>query len=80
MKKNESALPDKIVDFCKRRLLPSPFGVADIRKHFAKDYAYSHIQTVLANYCEETGYEVKQGRVARFKRVSKGKYTSAAGT
>jgi len=57
MKKNESALPDKIVDFCKRGLLPSPFGVADIRKHFTKAFAYSHIQTVLANYCEETGYE-----------------------
>jgi hypothetical protein len=74
MKKKESALSDKIVDLCKRGRLRSPFGVANIRNHFGENYADSHIRTVLANYCEGTGYEVKQGRVARFKRVSKGEY------
>ncbi len=75
MKTKESALADKIVDLCKRGRLPSPFSVEDIRKHFGNNYEDSHIRTVLANYCEGTGYWVKQGRPARFKRVSEGRYT-----
>ena len=75
MRGKQPALADKIVNLCKRGTLPSPFCVADIRKHFGREYEETHIRTVLANYCEETGYEVKQGRAARFKRVSEGTYT-----
>lgn len=73
---NNSALADKIVALHKKGRLPSPFRVADVRKHFSADYEDTHIRTVLANYCEDTGYEVKQGRLARFKRHSVGKYLS----
>jgi hypothetical protein len=77
MRDEQPALADKIVDLCKRGILPSAFSVADIRRHFGKDYEDTHVRTVLANYCEETGYEVKQGRAARFKRISEGKYACA---
>jgi hypothetical protein len=74
MTTRESALADKIIDFYKRGLLPSPFGVADIRKRFAKTYADSHIQTVLPNYSDGGYFELKYGTPPRFKRVSRGKY------
>jgi hypothetical protein len=71
---NESALADKIVELRNRGILSAPFGVAEIRKHFSAAYEESHIRTVLPNYCERTGYWVKQGYSARFKRVARGKY------
>jgi hypothetical protein len=71
------ALTDRIVDLCKRGLLPSPFSVADIRKHFGSDYEGSHIRTVLSNYCEGGYYDVKQGVAPPFRRVSRGKYACA---
>lgn len=72
----ETSLADKIVALHKTGKLPTPFSVQDVRKYFQKEYSDTHIRTVLANYCEETGYEVKQGREARFRRVSPGKYVS----
>ena len=69
------AFTDKIVDLCKRGLLPSPFSVADIRKHFGNDYEDSHIRTVLSNYCEGGYYDVKQGVAPPFRRFLRGKYT-----
>ena len=71
---DESPLADKIVELCKRGILSAPFGVAEIRKHFSAAYEDSHIRTVLTNYCAKTGFWVKQGQSARFKRVSRGKY------
>ncbi|GAM96841.1 hypothetical protein U91I_00462 [alpha proteobacterium U9-1i] len=37
-------------------------------------YSPAHTQTVLANFCEETGYWVKRGQRARFVRVARGRY------
>ena len=71
---DESALADKIVELRKGGILSPLFDVAEIRKHFSAAYEDSHIRTVLANYCENTGYWVKRGYPARFKRVSRGKY------
>jgi hypothetical protein len=71
---SESGLADKIVDLCKRGVLPKLFCVADIRKHFGNDYAENYIRTVLANYSERTGDYVKRGQKARFKRVAGGNY------
>jgi transcriptional regulator with XRE-family HTH domain len=71
----EAALADRIVRLHKNGQLPTPFGVADIRKHFQGSYAHTHIRTVLANYCE-TGDQVNKGREARFRRRARGKYVS----
>jgi hypothetical protein len=71
-----SALADQIVTLHKNEALPTPFCVKDIRVHFQNQFRENHIRTVLANYCEGTGYEVLQGRKARFKRISKGMYIS----
>ncbi len=75
MMTRESALADKIIDLYKCGLLRSPFGVADIRKRFAKTYADTHIQTVLPNYSEGGYFELKYGTPPRFKRLSRGRYT-----
>lgn len=69
-----SALADKIVGLSKSGALPSPFGVSDIRKHFYLAYSDNHIRSVMANYCTGTGYWAVEGRTARFKRHSRGKY------
>lgn len=68
------ALADKIVALCQSGALPSPFAVNDIRKHFHDDYTENHIRSVMANYCSGTGYWATEGRTARFKRHSRGKY------
>jgi hypothetical protein len=68
------ALADKIVFLYKSGALPSPFSVDDIRKHFRDDYTENHIRSVMANYCSGTGYWTSEGRTARFKRHSRGKY------
>ena len=67
-------LADKIVDLCRSGILPQPFCVDDARAHFHQDYTESHIRGVLANYCMGTGYWATDGRTARFKRHSRGKY------
>jgi hypothetical protein len=71
----EPALADKIVALCKRGRLPTPFCVADIRKHFEDSYEDSHIRTVLANCCEGGYFYLKYGTPPRFERSSKGKYS-----
>lgn len=73
----KAGLADKIVDLCKRGILPKRFGVADISKHFSGVYADNYIKTVLANYSEDTGNYVKRGQEARFKRVADGAYECA---
>jgi hypothetical protein len=72
--RDRSALADKIVLLHKSGALPSPFGVGDIRKHFHDGYTENHIRSVMANYCTGTGYWAVEGRTARFKRHSRGKY------
>lgn len=72
--RDKAALADKIVDLYQNGALPSPFGVSDIRKHFRDDYTENHIRSVMANYCAGTGYWAVEGRTARFKRHSRGKY------
>lgn len=72
--RDRSALADKIVVLYKSGALPSPFGVNDIRQHFRDDYTENHIRSVMANYCTGTGYWAIEGRTARFKRHSRGKY------
>jgi hypothetical protein len=74
MPNQEPALTARIVDLCKRGLLPSPFGVADVRRHFGGEYEDAHIRTVLSNYCEGGYHDVKQGAAPPFRRVSRGKY------
>ncbi len=74
MTEKEPSLTDKIVDLCKGGRLPSPFGTADIRKHFGNDYEDSHIRTVLSNYCEGGFYDLRHGVSPVFKRSSRGKY------
>jgi hypothetical protein len=71
-----SALADQIVALHKKGALPTAFCVKDIRAHFQNQFSENHVRTVLANYCQGTGYEVLQGRKARFKRISQGLYTS----
>jgi len=71
---SRAALADKIVVLYKSGTLPSPFGVSDIRKHFRDAYTENHIRSVMANYCTGTGYWAIEGRTARFKRHSRGKY------
>ena len=71
---DRAALADKIVVLYKSGALPSPFGVNDIRQHFRNDYTETHIRSVMANYCTGTGYWAAEGRTARFKRHSRGKY------
>jgi len=72
--RDQPALADKIVVLYKSGALPSPFGVDDIRRHFRDDYTENHIRSVMANYCTGTGYWAIEGRTARFKRHSRGKY------
>jgi hypothetical protein len=73
---NGEALADQIVELHKMGRLPTAFRVKDTRPYFQDQFCETHITTVLANYCEGTGYEVKQGRRARFRRVSRGAYES----
>lgn len=76
MKNINTALADEIVALYKKGRLPTPFTVNDIRKHFRGRFSDKHIKTVLANYCKDTGDQVKKGRLARFRRISRGKYIS----
>jgi hypothetical protein len=76
MATNNGDLPIKFARFKKNGNLPTTFRVNDIRPYFQNQFCETHIKTVLANYCEGTGYEVKQGRSARFIRVSIGAYKS----
>jgi hypothetical protein len=74
---SNAALADKIVDLAKAGSLAPPFSAADVRRHFGSEYAETHIRTVLSNYSDGTGYWVKRGFSARFKRHSRGKYLCA---
>ena len=44
-----------------------------MREHFKGQFQDSHLNSVLANYCEG-GDQVKRGREARFKRTALGRY------
>jgi hypothetical protein len=68
----ELALSDQIVELSRTGKIPTPFTVADIRKH-ASEFSERHIKTVLSNY-EKDGDMVKRGQRARFVRVTEGKY------
>jgi len=69
------ALADQIVELARRGIIPTPFGVSDIRPH-VRGFAPTHINTVLANY-ECNGDQVRRGRRPRFRRVSLGRYEPA---
>jgi len=76
VRNEDTALADRIVALHKSHKLPMPFTVNDIRAHFRDGYSDNHIKTVLANYCEDTGDQVKKGRQARFRRIARGQYVS----
>jgi hypothetical protein len=71
---NGEALADQIVVLRRAGKLPTGFRVKHIRPHFQNQFCETHIATVLANYCEKTGDQVKRGRRPRFRRVSRGAY------
>lgn len=75
MKAETPALMDLIVDWAKSGKVRSPFCTADIRElAVAAGHTENHISTVLANYAEDTGDQVKRGRQPRFRRVGRGLY------
>jgi predicted nucleic acid-binding protein len=68
------ALADKIVAANRDGSLPTPFTTKHVRQLLAGQFEDSHLLTVLPNYCEG-GDQVKRGRQARFRRISRGNYT-----
>jgi predicted nucleic acid-binding protein len=67
------ALADIIVTLHAEKKLPTPFCTKDVRDVLVGQFEISHLNTVLPNYCVG-GDQVKRGRQARFRRVSKGNY------
>jgi hypothetical protein len=68
------SLPDQIEELCRRRIIVSPFRVADVAAYFGTKYLPNYIHVVLSNFAENTGNYVKRGSRPRFRRVGHGLY------
>ena len=66
------ALADQIVELVRQGIIPIPFGVEHVRKHFP-EFSEGRLTAVLPNY-ERNGDMVRRGMRARFERVSEGLY------
>jgi hypothetical protein len=68
-------LSDTIVALHKDGKLPTPFTTRQVRNLLGSQYEDPLINEILHGYCAD-GVQVKRGRGARFKRVSRGQYVS----
>jgi hypothetical protein len=69
-------LADQIVELARQGVIPIPFGVEHVRKHFP-EFSERRLITVLPNY-EKNGYMVLRAKQrARFERVGEGLYKPA---
>ena len=68
------SLPDQIEELCRRRIIASPFRVANVAAHFGTKYLPNYIRVVLSNFAVDTGNYVKRGSKPRFRRVDHGLY------
>ena len=67
------ALADQIVELTRQGIIPVPFGVEDVRKHFS-EFSEGYLMTVLPTF-EKNGYMVLRAKQrARFERVGEGLY------
>jgi hypothetical protein len=67
------ALADQIVELTRQGIIPVPFGVEDVRKHFF-EFSEGYLMTVLPTF-EKNGYMVLRAKQrARFERVGEGLY------
>jgi hypothetical protein len=69
----QKSLADQILELARNGKIPVPFGVEDIRQHFA-DFRESHLRTVLSNYERNGDMVIRAKQPPRFVRVSEGRY------
>ena len=54
--------------------IPTVWTVADLEPYLLRDYELNTIRTNPPNYCEGTGYHVRNGRKAQVRRKGEGRY------
>ena len=54
--------------------IPTVWTVANIEPYLLSDYELNTIRKNPPNYCEGTGYHVKNGQKAQVRRKGKGRY------
>jgi predicted nucleic acid-binding protein len=76
LKRHEFAdkIADKVVLLSRSGSLPETFTTKQVRESLSGEFKASQLDGILPGYCAD-GEQVKRGRQARFKKVSRGKYS-----